>query len=78
MRTIHYLYHAGSDIYLDCELEYDPGEDANPDPESPTCGPGCAPAAWLITAKIGDLDIMPVLDQTIIELIEVAACSSQD
>ena len=78
MRTIYYLYHAGSDIYLDCELEYDPGEDANTDPESPTCGPGCPPAAWLITAKIGDLDIMPVLDQTIIEQIEVAACSSQD
>ena len=78
MRTISYLYDAGSGITLDCELEYDPGEDANPDPESPTCGPGCAPAAWLITAKIGYVDIMPVLDQTIIELIEVAACSSQD
>jgi len=78
MRTISYLYDAGSDIYLDCELEYDPGEHANPDLESPTCGPGCAPAAWLIAAKIGDLDIMPVLDKTIIELIEVAACSLQD
>jgi hypothetical protein len=76
MRTINYLYDAGSDIYLDCELEYDPGEDANPDPESPTCGPGCPPAAWLITAKIGNVDIMPVLDPKIIELIEVAACQS--
>jgi hypothetical protein len=78
MRTISYLYDAGSDIYLDCELEYDPGEDANPDPESPTCGPGCPPGAWLITAKIGNVDIMPVLDPKIIELIEVEACSWQD
>lgn len=86
MRTINYLYHAGSDIYLDCELEYDPGEPANPDPESPTCGPGCAPAAYLMTANICsietanicNIDIMPILDPQIIELIQVAACSSQE
>lgn len=77
MRTINYLYHAGSDIYLDCELEYDPGEPANPDPESPTCGPGCAPAAYLMTANIGKIDIMPVLDPQIIELIQVSACQSE-
>lgn len=77
MKTIHYLYHAGSDIYLNCELEYDPGEPANPDPESPTCGPGCAPAAYLMTANIGNIDIMPVLDPQIIELIQVAACQSE-
>ena len=78
MRTINYLYHAGSDIYLDCELEYDPGEPPNRDPESPTCGPGCAPAAYLMTASIGNIDIMPVLDPQIIEIIQVAACSLQD
>jgi hypothetical protein len=79
MKTIHYLYHAGSDIYLDCELEYDPGEPPNRDPESPTCGPGCAPAAYLMTANnIGKIDIMPILDPKIIKQIEVAACSSQD
>jgi hypothetical protein len=77
MKTIKHLYYAGSDIMLECELEYDSGEPANPDPESGTCGPAWPPVAYLITAKIGSLDVMPILDPSIIEQIEVAACSMQ-
>lgn len=78
METIKYCHPCGSDIMLDCELEYDPGEPANNDIESATCGPGCPPVAYLITAKIGSLDVMPILDPSIIEQIEVGACSMQD
>lgn len=77
MKKIKHLYYAGSDIMLECELEYDPGEPANNDIESATCGPGCPPVAYLITAKIGNLDVMPILDPNIIEQIEVGACSMQ-
>jgi hypothetical protein len=78
MRTINHTYSAGSGIELDCELEYDPGEPANPDPESATCGPAWPPVAYLISAKVHGLDILPVLDPTIIEQIEASACSMLD
>jgi hypothetical protein len=78
MRTIHHVYDAGSDIELDCELEYDPGEPANTDPESPTCGPACPPAAYLVSAKVKGADILSLLDLKLIEQIEVAACCMQD
>ena len=78
MRTIQHTYSAGSGIELDCELEYDPGEPANTDPESPTCGPAFPPAAYLMSAKINGLDILPVLDPTIIEQIEASVCSMLD
>lgn len=78
MKKINHLYYAGSNIMLECELEYDPGEPANTDPESGTCGPAWPAVAYLITAKIGSLDVMPILDPAIIEQIEVGACSMQD
>jgi hypothetical protein len=78
VRTIHHTYDAGSDITLDCELSYDPGEPANNDPESPTCGPAWPPVAYLISAKVHGLDILPVLDPTIIEQIEASVCCTLD
>jgi hypothetical protein len=78
MRTIHHTYDAGSDITLDCELSYDPGEPANPDPESSTCGPAWPPVAYLMSAKVHGLDILPVLDPQIIEQIEASVCSMLD
>ena len=78
MRTIQYTYDAGSGIELDCELEYDPGEPANNDPESATCGPAWPPVAYLMSAKVHGLDILPVLDLTTIEQIEASVCSMLD
>lgn len=78
MKTINYLYDAGSGITLDCELSYDPGEPANPDPESATCGPAWPPVAYLMSAKVHGLDILPVLDPTIIEQIEASVCCTLD
>jgi hypothetical protein len=78
MRTIQHTHSAGSGIELDCELEYDPGESANTDPESPTCGPAWPPVAYLMSAKVQGLDILPVLDPTIIEQIEASVCSMLD
>jgi len=77
MKTINRTYNAGSDIELDCELEFDPGEPANTDPESGTVGPAWPPVAYLISAKHKGIDIMPVLDPKLIELIEVESCSMQ-
>ncbi len=78
MRTINHTYAAGSGIELDCELEYDPGEPANTDPESATCGPAWPPVAYLMSAKVHGLDILPVLDPTIIEQIEASVCCTLD
>lgn len=78
MRTIQHTYSAGSGIELDCELEYDPGEPANNDPESATCGPAWPAVAYLMSAKVHGLDILPVLDPTIIEQIEASVCSMLD
>ena len=78
MKTIKHLYYAGSNIMLECELEYDPGEPANPDPESSTCGPAWPPVAYLMSAKVHGLDILPVLDPQIIEQIEASVCSMLD
>jgi hypothetical protein len=66
MRTITHLYHHGA-IELDCELEYDAGQKATlTDPPFP-------PAAYLTTAKVGGVDILPLLSEGLIQDIEKAA-----
>jgi hypothetical protein len=71
MRTIAYLHHHGG-IELDCELEYDRGQTASEiDPPYPA-------AAYLISAKVGGVDILPLLRDTIIADIEEGAIWSQD
>jgi hypothetical protein len=71
MRTIAYLHHHGG-IELDCELEYDRGQTASEiDPPYP-------PAAYLIAAKVGGVDVLPLLRDTIIADIEEGAIWSQD
>jgi hypothetical protein len=71
MRTIAYLHRHG-DIELDCELDYDPGQKATlTDPPFP-------PAAYLISAKVGGVDILPLLGDDLIGQIEESAIWSQD
>ena len=71
MRTITHLYRHG-DIELDCELEFEPGQTATlTDPPFP-------PAAYLISATVGGVDVLPLLRDTMIADIEEGAIWSQD
>jgi hypothetical protein len=66
MRTITHRYRHG-DLELDCELEYDAGQRATlTDPPFP-------PAAYLIAAKIQDVNVLPLLNSDIIANIEESA-----
>ena len=71
MRTIAYLHRHGG-IELDCELEFEPGQTASEiDPPYPA-------AAYLISAKVGGVDILPLLGNDLIGQIEKSAIWSQD
>ena len=71
MRTIGYLHHFGG-IELDCALEYDPGQTAD------EINPPFPPAAYLTSAKVGGVDILPLLGNDLIGQIEEGAVWSQD
>jgi hypothetical protein len=71
MRTIGYLHRFG-EIELDCELEYDPGQTAD------EINPPFPPAAYLTSAKVGGVDILPLLGNDLIGQIEEGAIWSQD
>jgi hypothetical protein len=69
MTPITHLYRHG-DIELDCELEFEPGQRASEiDPPFP-------PAAYLIAAKVGGADILPLLSDGLVASIEEAAAWS--
>jgi hypothetical protein len=69
MRTIAYLHRHGN-IELDCELEYDPAQAGNEtDPAWPA-------AAYLISATVGGVDILPLLSPGTVQAIEEAAAWS--
>lgn len=71
MRTIGYLHQFGG-IELDCELEYDPGQTAD------EINPPFPPAAYLTSAKVGGVDILPLLGNDLIGQIEEGAIWSRD
>ncbi len=72
MRTINHLYRHSDGIELDCELEYDPGQTGTMlDPPFP-------PAAYLIAAKVGGVDIYPLLADGLVASIEESAVWSQE
>jgi len=77
MKTIKHLYHYSETIVIDCDLKFDPGESACNDIESGSCGPGWPPAAYLIRAKVGGVDILPLLEDSLIETIEGLVCCMQ-
>jgi len=71
MRTISHHYSHGEGIGLDCELEYDP-------PQAQTeIDPPWPAAAYLISAKVAGVDILPLLRDTIIADIEEDAAWAQ-
>jgi hypothetical protein len=70
MRTITHLYRYG-EIELDCELEYDPPQaQTDIDPPWPA-------AAYLISAKVGGADVLPLLSDGLVAIIEEAAIWGQ-
>jgi len=71
MRTIGYLHQFG-EIELDCTLEYDPGQTAD------EINPPFPPAAYLTSAKVGGVDVLPLLGNDLIGQIEEGAIWSQD
>ena len=71
MRTINYAYSHGEGLTLKCELEYSPAErGTETDPAYPA-------QAVLITARVGGVDISPLLDHRIVAMIEEGAVWSQ-
>jgi hypothetical protein len=71
MRTIIHRYTHGG-IELDCELEYDPGQRGTlTDPPFP-------PAAYLIRAKVGGADVLPLLSDGLVASIEESAVWSME
>ena len=71
MRTISYTHYHGEGLTLDCELEYSPAErETDIDPAYPA-------QAVLITARVGGVDISPLLSDYIVAMIEEGAVWSQ-
>ena len=67
--TLELVY---ADVPLTVECEFDPGERAITSGPSDYWHPGCAPAAILMSAKAGPVDILPLLDADTIASIESA------
>jgi hypothetical protein len=71
VRTISHHYSHGEGIGLDCELEYDaPQAQTETDPAWPA-------AAYLISAKVAGVDILPLLSPGTVQAIEEAAVWEQ-
>jgi len=71
VRTITHHYSHGEGIGLDCELEYDP-----PQAQTET-DPAWPAQAFLISAKVGGVDILPLLSPGTVQAIEEAAAWAQ-
>lgn len=70
MKTITHLHRYG-EIELDCELEFKPAQAATlTDPPWPA-------AAYLISAKTGGVEVLPLLSQELTAQIEEAAAWAQ-
>ena len=76
MTEYHHLI--GSGLALVCEIEYDPGEAANPDIESGTCCPETPARAWFCSATLLGVDVTDILAEHLKDYIEERAlCSMQ-
>jgi hypothetical protein len=68
--TITHLYRH-SEIEIDCELDYEPGyRETDIDPAWPA-------AAYLISAKVAGVDILPLLSPGTVQAIEEDAAWAQ-
>jgi len=72
VRTIHHLFKHSDGLELDCTLEYDPGQTAD------EINPPFPPAAYLTSARVGGVDILPLLGNDLIGQIEEGAIWSLD
>ena len=71
MRTINYTHYHGEGLTLDCTLEYSPAErETDIDPAWPA-------QAILMSAKVGGVDISPLLSDYIVAMIEEGVVWSQ-
>ena len=71
MRTISYSHYHGEGLTLKCELEYSSAEQGTDiDPAYPA-------QAVLITARVGGVDISPLLSDELVAMIEEGAVWSQ-
>ena len=64
MRTITHLFKHSDGLELDCTLEYERGQRAT------LTDPAFPPQAYLMSAKVGGVDIMPLLSDPLIATIE--------
>ena len=72
MRVIHHLFKHSDGLELDCTLEYERGQRAT------LTDPAFPPEAYLITAKVGGVDVMPLLSDALIRTIEEHVVWSQE
>jgi hypothetical protein len=71
MRTISYTHYHGEGLTLNCTLEYSPSErETDIDPAWPA-------QAILMSAKVGGVDISPLLSDELVAMIEEGAVWSQ-
>jgi hypothetical protein len=71
MRTINYTHYHSEGLTLDCTLEYSPSErETDIDPAWPA-------QAILMSAKVGGVDISPLLSDELVAMIEEGAVWSQ-
>lgn len=71
MRTINYTHYHSEGLTLDCTLEYSPAE------QGTEITPAYPAQAVLITARVGGVDILPLLSPYDVSAIEEAAQCSQ-
>ena len=71
MRTITHLYRHSEGLTLDCTLEYSPAE------QGTETDPAWPAQAILMSAKVGGVDILPLLSPYDVSAIEEAAQCSQ-
>lgn len=67
MRTIHHLFKHSDGLELDCTLEYEKGQRAT------LTDPAFPPEVYLFTAKVGGVDVLPLLSDALIRTIEESA-----
>ena len=73
MPIIEYHHHIGPGLTLVCELEYDPGDPGQPDPERGDCCPPEPEQAFFCSAKLHGVDVTDVLAEHLKTYIEERA-----
>jgi len=71
MQTISYTHYHGEGLTLACELEYSPAEPGT------DINPAWPAQAILMSAKVGGVDVSPLLSDYIVAMIEEGAVWSQ-